>query len=100
MDSYNIILIFYLFLIYWFIILFLDKQGLLKRYNISSYGPILQIRAVRGERLLERLGTVRRFWRAYANIGTVLMIMAMAFMFFLVINGAFTTFMVRPEPTS
>ena len=99
MDSYKIILIFYLFLIYWVIILFLDKQGLLKRYNISSYGPILQIRAVRGERLLERLGTVRRFWRAYANIGTVLMIMAMAFMFFLVINGAFTTFMVRPEPT-
>ena len=101
MDSYNIILIFYLFLIYWFIILFLDKQGLLKRYNISLYGliPILQIRTVRGERLLERLGTVRRFWRAYANIGTVLMIMAMAFMFFLVINGAFTTFMVRPEPT-
>ena len=101
MDSYNIILIFYLFLIYWFIILFLDKQGLLKRYNISLYGliPILQIRTVRGERLLERLGTVRRFWRAYANIGTVLMVMAMAFMFFLVINGAFTTFMVRPEPT-
>jgi len=101
MDSYNIILIFYLFLIYWVIILFLDKQGLLKRYNISLYGPIpiLQIRAVRGERLLERLGTVRRFWRAYANIGTVLMIMAMAFMFFLVINGAFTIFMVRPEPT-
>lgn len=99
MDSYKIILIFYLFLIYWFIIVFLDRRGLLKRYNISSYGPILQIRAVRGERLLERLGTVRRFWRAYANIGTVLMIMAMAFMFFLVINGAFTTFMVRPEPT-
>ena len=100
MDSYNFILIFYLLLIYCVIILFLDWRGLLKRYNIASYGPILQIRAVRGERLLEKLGRVRRFWRAYANIGIVLMLIAMVFMFVLVIRGAFATFMVRPEPTA
>ena len=100
MDSYNFILIFYLLLIYCVIILFLDWRGLLKRYNIASYGPILQIRAVRGERLLEKLGRVRRFWRAYANIGIVLMVIAMVFMFILVIRGAFATFMVRPEPTA
>jgi membrane-associated protease RseP (regulator of RpoE activity) len=45
-------------------------------------------------------GTSReRFWRAYANIGTVLVLVAMVFMFVLVVYGTYATFMVHPEPS-
>lgn len=95
-------LVLYIFLIYWLIILTLDRKGILERHNISAVGPILMIRTKRGERLLERLsaGASReRFWRIYANIGTILVLISMAFMFILVVYGAYATFMVQPEPS-
>jgi membrane-associated protease RseP (regulator of RpoE activity) len=102
MNVFYLTVILYLFLIYWFIVLALDKKGILERYNISAVGPVLMIRTKRGERLLERLSTGarrERFWRVYANIGTVLVLIAMVFMFVLVAYGTYATFMAHPEPT-
>jgi membrane-associated protease RseP (regulator of RpoE activity) len=102
MNVFYLTVILYLFLIYWFIVLALDKKGILERYNISAVGPVLMIRTKRGERLLERLSTGARreqFWRVYANIGTVLVLIAMVFMFVLVAYGTYATFMAHPEPT-
>lgn len=102
MNLYYLTLILYLFLIYWFIVLALDRKGILERYNISAVGPVLMIRTKRGERLLQQLsnGARReRFWRVYANIGTVLVLIAMVFMFVLVAYGTYATFMAHPEPT-
>ena len=102
MNLYYPTLVLYVFLIYWLIVLALDRKGFLERYNISAYGPILMIRTKRGERLLERLakGMIReRFWRAYANIGTILVLIAMSLMVALVLYGTYVTFMMQPEPT-
>jgi len=102
MDSYYLMLMLYIFLVYWFIVLVLDKKGILERYNISAFGPILMIRTTRGQKLLERLskGELReRFWRTYANIGTILVLIGMTFMFVLVVFGAYATFTGQPEPT-
>lgn len=102
MNVFYLTLMLYLFLIYWLIVLALDRKGILERYNISAVGPVLMIRTKRGEHLLERLstGTRRaRFWRVYANIGTVLVLIAMVFMFVLVAYGTYATFMAHPEPT-
>ncbi|HUV02278.1 MAG TPA: site-2 protease family protein [Desulfobacteria bacterium] len=102
MNVFYLTVILYLFLIYWFIVVALDKKGILERYNISAVGPVLMIRTKRGERLLERLSTGarrERFWRVYANIGTVLVLIAMVFMFVLVAYGTYATFMAHPEPT-
>jgi len=102
MNVFYLTVILYLFLIYWFIVLALDRKGILERYNISAVGPVLMIRTKRGERLLERLSTGarrERFWRVYANIGTVLVLIAMVFMFVLVAYGTYATFMAHPEPT-
>ncbi|HID19960.1 MAG TPA: peptidase [Methanophagales archaeon] len=102
MDSYYWMLGMYVFLIYWFIIIFLDKRGILERYNISAFGPILMIKTTRGERLLERLseGELRKgCWRSYANIGTILVLISMFFMFVLVTYGAYLTFTLQPVPT-
>ncbi len=102
MDSYYLTLVLYIFLIYWLIVAVLNRKGILQKYNISAFGPFLMIRTRRGDKLLERLakGAIReRFWRSYANIGTVLVLIAMTSMSILVLLGAYATFMVQPEPT-
>ncbi|MEA1957807.1 MAG: peptidase, partial [Euryarchaeota archaeon] len=102
MDSHYLTLTLYVFLIYWFIVSVLNRRGILQRYNVTAYGPILMIRTTRGQKLLEILSQGARrktFWRAYADIGTVLVFIAMTFMFVLVLLGAYATFMVQPEPT-
>jgi membrane-associated protease RseP (regulator of RpoE activity) len=81
----------------------LDKRGILERYNISASGPLLMIRTTRGEKLLERLseGELRKgFWRSYANIGTIFVLISMIFMFSLVVFSAYATFTMQPEPTA
>ena len=60
MNVYYLTLMLYLFLIYWFIVVALDKKGILERYNITAVGPVLMIRTKRGERLLERLSSGAR----------------------------------------
>ncbi|MDI6811507.1 MAG: site-2 protease family protein [archaeon] len=103
MNLYYLTLVLYLFLIYWLIVVALDRKGILERFNISAYGPILMIRTKRGERLLERLakGPIKeRFWRIYANIGTILMVIAMIFMFLVVVFFSnYMMFTNPPEPT-
>ena len=104
MEPYYWMLVLYIILIYWFIILILDKRGILERYNISAFGPILMIRTTRGEKLLERLseGELRKgFWRSYANIGTIFVLIAMVFMFIrVVVISDYLIFTVQPEPTA
>ncbi|MGC9444508.1 MAG: site-2 protease family protein [Candidatus Methanospirareceae archaeon] len=103
MNSYFWMLLLNLFLLYWLIVMLLDRKGILERYNISAAGPVLMIKTKRGERLLERLsrGTRKeRFWRGYATIGTGLVLIAMVFMFILVIYGAYSTFVLQPTPTT
>ncbi|MBN1455233.1 MAG: site-2 protease family protein [Methanomicrobia archaeon] len=103
MNPYFWMLLVNLFLLYWLIVMLLDRKGILERYNISAAGPVLMIRTKRGERLLERLsrGAQReRFWRIYATIGTGLVFIAMIFMFILVIYGAYSTFILQPTPTT
>jgi hypothetical protein len=82
----------------------LDKRGILERYNISAAGPILMIRTTRGERLLERLseGELRKgFWRSYANIGTIFVLISMVYMFItVVVIGDYLIFTLQPEPTA
>lgn len=102
MDSYYLTLVLYIILIYWLIVLVLNRKGILQKYNISAFGPFLMIRTRRGVGLLERLtkGELRkRFWRTFANIGTILMLVSMISMFILVLFSAYATFMVQPEPT-
>ena len=79
----------YVFLSYWLIVMILERKGILKRYNISSFGPVLMIRTNRGQKILDLLaeGRFRRiFWRIYGNVGVSLMIIAMIVMLVLLIS--------------
>ena len=75
----------FIFLIYWAFIYWLNKKGILSKYNITAYGPILMIETDKGLYLLDKIAVPRRFWRLFANIGIVLMFAGMIFMFSLVV---------------
>jgi membrane-associated protease RseP (regulator of RpoE activity) len=72
-------------MVYWLIIAILNKQGVLERYNITAFGPILMIRTRRGQSLLSVLARPRRFWKLLANVGIPAMLIGMFVMFVLVI---------------
>ncbi|SET09725.1 PDZ domain-containing protein [Methanococcoides vulcani] len=74
-----------LFLLYWVIVSILDKKGILERYNISTYGPILMIRTLRGQKLLDFLARPKSMWKLFANIGIVLMFIGMFAMFLIIV---------------
>lgn len=83
LDGTNIALA--LFLLYWLAVIGLERKGILKKYNISTYGPILMIRTTRGLNLLDKLAIPRKAWRIYADIGIRLMFVGMVAMFLVII---------------
>ncbi len=81
----NLNIIFAILIGYWLLIIFLDKHGILERYNISTFGPILMIRTRRGQKLLEMLARPRRFWKFFGDVGIPMMLVGMFIMFMLII---------------
>jgi membrane-associated protease RseP (regulator of RpoE activity) len=65
--------------------MFLDRRGILSKYNITAYGPILMVRTQKGQRLLDKLAIHKSFWRTFANIGLPSMLIGMLVMFLLIL---------------
>jgi membrane-associated protease RseP (regulator of RpoE activity) len=85
--------------IYWLLVLFLNSRGILERYNITAYGPILMIRTTRGQQFLDRLARPKKFWEVYADVGVFFVILSMIFMFATLIVGDYKIFQIKPAPT-
>lgn len=83
MNYLNIALI--ILIVCWIVFAFLSKQGILERYNISAFGPILMVRTKRGQKLLTVLAYPRRFWRFFGNVGIPMMLVGMFIMFTIVL---------------
>ena len=83
MNYLNIALI--ILIVCWIVFAFLSKQGILERYNMSAFGPILMVRTMRGQKLLTVLAYPRRFWRFFGNVGIPMMLVGMFIMFTIVI---------------
>ncbi len=83
MNSTNIILL--VFLLYWLLVMFLDRRGILAKHNITAYGPVLMFRTTKGQGFLDKLAVHKRFWRTFANIGLPAMLIGMLAMFILVL---------------
>ncbi|HIH43561.1 MAG TPA: PDZ domain-containing protein [Candidatus Methanoperedenaceae archaeon] len=80
--------LFYALLVYWFIVLILERHGLLERYGVSllsPFVPILMLRTTRGQGLLTFLARPKIAWRLFANIGILLMLAGMLVMLLLLL---------------
>jgi len=71
--------------VYLLLALMLHKKGILKKHNISFYGPALMWRTEKGIRFLKKLAQKKRFWRIYGNGSIIFCFIAMVLMTFLMI---------------
>ena len=65
---------------YILIVALLHKMGILKKYNISLYGPALLLRTKKGRNFLKKIASKIRFWKAYGSFGIVFCFIVMIFM--------------------
>lgn len=65
---------------YSLIVLFLHRLGVLKKYNITFWGPALMLRTKKGIGFLKRLAKRRRFWKSFGNLGIAVTLILMVLM--------------------
>jgi membrane-associated protease RseP (regulator of RpoE activity) len=87
-------------LIYAGIVFVLHKKGLLKKHNISFYGPALMWRTERGIQFLKNRAKRIRFWKVYGNIGIIFCFVTMVLMTALMIMTAWMVFGFTAEQRS
>jgi membrane-associated protease RseP (regulator of RpoE activity) len=83
--------------IYIFVTIVLHKKGVLQKYNISFWGPALMWRTYRGKRLLQRIASKNRFWKAFGSSGVALCFIVMVLMTVMLIWQAWFVFGFTPE---
>jgi len=66
-------------------------MNILKKYNISFYGPALMIRTQKGIGWLKKISNIKKFWKYFANFGIIFCFIMMAIMVLVLI---FQTWMV------
>ena len=84
-------------IIYFIIVYILHKKGILEKYNISFYGPGLLFRTKKGVGFLEKIGSKKRFWKAYGSSGILVCFIVMILFFFLLVYQSFILFELNPE---
>ncbi|MEM0493351.1 MAG: site-2 protease family protein [Candidatus Thermoplasmatota archaeon] len=96
-ESLNIFIIVIFF--YILIVGILQKKGVLKKYNLSLYGPIIMWRTMRGLKTLKRISNKKKLWLAYGNIGIVTCFIVMILMTLLLILMSWFYIGLTPEQT-
>jgi len=84
--------IFGLILFFYFLIVFiLYKKGLMKKYNISFFGPALMIKTKKGIKFLKKLARHKKFWKGFGTSGIIicLTLMILFTVFFVYTNFSF-----------
>lgn len=89
-----------IFIIGWlFLVIGLDRAGVLERYGFQAWGPALLWKTERGKDLLDRLASYRTFWKVFASIGVPAVLLSMAGMLALVLISLFAIIQQPPEPS-
>ena len=57
--------------IYILLVIALHKKGILKKFNISLFGPALMLRTKKGRNFLKRIAEKKRFWKAFGSSSIV-----------------------------
>jgi membrane-associated protease RseP (regulator of RpoE activity) len=74
----------------------LHKKGVLKKHNISFYGPALMWRTQKGINFLQNRAKYIRFWKIYGNVGIIFCFVTMVLMTILLIMTAWLVFGFTP----
>lgn len=72
--------------LWWFVIADLNKAGVLAKYNITAYGPLIMVRTFKGQKLLDWIARPKWFWKAVMIFGIPLVIVSMILMLVVVLG--------------
>ena len=84
----GLLIFFAIILIYFILVKYLSKKGILEKYNISFYGPALLLRTNKGKKFLTKIGSKKRFWKAFGSFSVIFCFLAMLVMVFILILQA------------
>jgi membrane-associated protease RseP (regulator of RpoE activity) len=82
--------------LYWMLTILISNSKLMKDHGITTWGPVIFVRTVRGLRLLDRLARPKRLWRMVATAGVPLVVLSMTY--FLVLLLLMSYLMIRSPP--
>jgi len=74
------------FAVWWYVIADLDKAGILKKHNMTAIGPIIMIRTLRGQKLLDWIAKPKGLWRAVTLLGMPIVIASMVIMLVMLVG--------------
>lgn len=92
----GLLVFFAIIFIYVILVAILYKKGILKKYDISLWGPALLLRTKKGVSFLEKIASKKRFWKAFGNSGIVLCFVMMFIMMAVLIWQAWTVLGFTP----
>lgn len=92
----GLLIFFTIILVYILIIYILHKKQLLKKYNLSLYGPALLLRTKRGLSFLKKIASKKRFWKKYGNFGIAFCFITMILMVIVLIWQAWAVIGFTP----
>ena len=76
----------------------LQKKHILEKWNMATYGPFVMWKTQRGRDLLDRMSKAKLLWALHANGSLVLVILAMIFMFVMILMGAYSAYSTQVRP--
>ena len=82
--------------LYWMLAILISNSKVMKDHGITTWGPVIFVRTVRGMNLLEWLARPKRLWRMVASAGVPLVVLSMTY--FLVLLLLMSYLMIRSPP--
>jgi len=86
--------------LYVLLIMGISRSEFMKSHGVTTWGPAIFIRTMRGIGLLDRLGKYKRLWRLIASAGVPLVMISMAYFLALLLLMGYLIARSPPEPGS
>jgi len=86
--------------LWWLAVYLLDRAGVLQRYNVTTYGPLIMWRTYRGQGLLNALASPRTFWKALITICMPLVFVSMFIMLGMIAVADVVMIIRTPAPSA
>lgn len=86
--------------VYFLIAAAINRSDLMKRHNVTMWGPVIIVRTTRGLALLDRLGRPKNALRLAASIGVPLVVAGMIYFMTLLMLMNYVMLREPPEPGS
>ena len=86
--------------LYWMLTILISNSKLMKDHGITTWGPVIFVRTVRGMNLLEWLARPKRMWRIVASAGVPLVVLSMICFLALLLLMSYNMIRSPPVPSS